>query len=79
MMQQGKGLGQLTLPEGCGGVLEGPGPVLVLKEGLDLEGEEGGREYARKWGWLHRGQQELVMLGSCGSGVQLAWVQGSGD
>lgn len=42
-MQQGKGLGQLTLPEGCGGVLEGPGPVLVLKEGLDLEGEEGGR------------------------------------
>lgn len=47
-MQQGKGLGQLTLPEGCGGVLEGPGPVLVLKEGLDLEGEEGGREYARK-------------------------------
>lgn len=66
-MQQGKGLGQ---PKGWGGVLEGPVPVPVLKEGLELE-REGGRVYVRKLGWLHRGQQELGMLGSCRSGVQL--------
>ena len=69
--QQGKGMGQLTLPENREGFPEGPVPL--------LEGEEGGRGHVGEWGRLHGGQGEPGMLGSCRSWVLLAQGQRPGE
>lgn len=80
MVPQGKWLGQLALPQGWGGPLQGGVPLLVLKEGWELEGEERGRGYVRKCGGSRavRGLRELGRSGSCRSLVELARVQEEG-
>lgn len=60
MVQPGRRLGELTLPEGWGMLPGGVVPVLVLKEGAEVGGEQG-RGYVRKEGKLHRGRERSLV------------------